>query len=185
MTSNTLSAVALAAVFLATPLLAQEAIHTTRSSSVDLELPKDDEGFVFVVFGDRTGGPAEGIAVLQEAVRDTNLLDPDLVMTVGDLIEGYNGQDLWMRQMAQYKSVMQGLNCPWFPVAGNHDIYWRGADRPENEHESNYEEHFGPLWYDFEHRNCPTGSTLSSMTTSRFSDIISAGLLLLECFMLE
>lgn len=131
----------------------QDSVNTTRSSNVQLELPTEEEGFVFVVFGDRTGGPAEGIAVLQQAVRDANLLDPDLVMTVGDLIEGYNTQDPWIRQMLQFKSVMSDLNCPWFPVAGNHDVYWRGAGRPSTEHESDYEEHFGPLWYDFSHRN--------------------------------
>jgi hypothetical protein len=68
-------------------------------------------------------------------------------------VEGYNAEEAWMRQMMQFKAVMQGLDCPWFPVAGNHDIYWRGADRPKNEHELHFEEHFGPLWYDFDHRN--------------------------------
>ena len=43
---------------------------------------------------------------------------------------------------------------PWFPVAGNHDIYWRGENPPPGEHESNYEQHFGPLWYAFEHKQC-------------------------------
>lgn len=119
-----------------------------------LELPADEDSFFFVVFGDRTGGPAEGIAVLEEAVRDTNLLEPDLVMTVGDLVEGYNAADAWMAQMEEFTGVMAGLDCPWFPVAGNHDIYWRGPDKPEGEHEAHYETHFGPLWYAFEHRDC-------------------------------
>jgi hypothetical protein len=54
-----------------------------------LPLPKSEDAFHFVIFGDRTGGPASGIQILSRAVRDTNLLDPDLVMTVGDLIQGY------------------------------------------------------------------------------------------------
>ena len=49
---------------------------------------------------------------------------------------------------------MNGLLCPWFPVAGNHDIYWRGPDRPAEEHEQRYEQHFGPLWYAFDHKGC-------------------------------
>ena len=127
---------------------------TNRESGVTLPLPKDEDAFTFAVYGDRTGGPAEGIHVLAQAVEDTNLFAPDLVMTVGDLIQGYNQTPAWMAQMLQFKGVMGALDMPWFPVAGNHDIYWRGNGRPEGEHETNYEQHFGPLWYAFEHQNC-------------------------------
>ncbi|MFI4915391.1 MAG: LamG-like jellyroll fold domain-containing protein [Phycisphaerales bacterium JB060] len=125
---------------------------TTRDSSVTLPLPGETEAFVFAIFGDRTGGPDLGINVLADAVRDVNLIEPDLVLTVGDLIDGYNQTDEWMTQMTEYKTVMGQLLCPWFPVAGNHDIYWRGDDRPGGEHEQSYEMHFGPLWYSFMHK---------------------------------
>lgn len=127
--------------------------HAGRAGA-PLKLPVEEDMFTFVVFGDRTGGPKEGINVLAQAVADTNLIEPDLVMTVGDLIEGYNQSDAWMPQMKQFKEVMGELACPWFPVAGNHDVYWRGPDKPEGEHEKNYEMHFGPLWYAFEHKGC-------------------------------
>lgn len=127
--------------------------HTTRDGA-PLQLPAEDESFTFAVFGDRTGGPNEGIDILAQAVADTNLLEPDLVMTIGDLIDGYNTTPDWLEQAKQYKEVMGELLCPWFPVAGNHDIYWRGPGRPEAEHEENYEMHFGPLWYAFEHKDC-------------------------------
>ena len=129
-------------------------VHSPRVGARILPLPKQDGVFHFVVFGDRTGGPKEGIRVLEQAVRDTNLLAPDLVMTVGDLIEGYNQRKEWMEQMREFRGVMDRLDCAWFPVAGNHDIYWRGDGRPEREHEANYEKHFGPLWYWFEHKDC-------------------------------
>lgn len=131
---------------------------TNRPGAIQLPLPEEKDAFTFVVFGDRTGGPAEGVNVLADAVRDTNLLAPDLVFTVGDLIQGYNETPEWMVQMREYKTIMDKLVCPWFPVAGNHDVYWRDKDRsgdpkPEGEHEKNYETHFGPLWYAVEHKN--------------------------------
>ena len=76
-------------------------IHTSREGKA-LPLPKGDDMFHFVIYGDRTGGPAEGIKILEDAVVDTNLLDPDLVMTVGDLINGYNEEPQWMEQMQEF-----------------------------------------------------------------------------------
>ena len=125
---------------------------TSRANAMQLPLPEETDAFTFAVFGDRTGGPAEGIEILKKAVADTNLFEPDLVMTVGDLIQGYNDKSAWIPQMQEYKSVMGKLLCPWFPVAGNHDVYFRGQDRPKRHHEANFEMHFGPLWYAFEHK---------------------------------
>lgn len=128
---------------------------TTSRDGAPLVLPTEQDSFFFVVFGDRTGGPVEGVSVLADAVRDTNLLEPDLVMTVGDLINGYNEATAWMAQMTEFKAIMDELLCPWFPVVGNHDVYWRGdGPRPAEEHEGRYEMHFGPLWYAFEHKDC-------------------------------
>lgn len=127
--------------------------HTNRDGA-KLALPTEEGAFTFAVFGDRTGGPHQGINVLAHAVADVNLIEPDLVMTVGDLINGYADDKVWMPQMKQYKEVMGELICPWFPVAGNHDVYWRGPNKPKRELEPEYEMHFGPLWYAFEHKEC-------------------------------
>ncbi|MHC4078744.1 MAG: LamG-like jellyroll fold domain-containing protein [Planctomycetota bacterium] len=130
-------------------------VHTDRTSSKLLPLPKSDDVFHFAIYGDRTGGPAAGIKVLAQAVKDTNLLDPDLVMTVGDMVQGYNNTREWLKQMREFQGVMNRLKMRWYPVAGNHDVYWRGkGKKPKGEHERSYERHFGPLWYAFEHKNC-------------------------------
>ncbi len=131
-------------------------VSTSRTEGARLlRLPKEEDAFGFVVFGDRTGGPVEGIAVLEQAVADTNLLDPDLVFTVGDLVNGYNAEAAWKAQAAEYKAAMSKLRMPWFPVAGNHDIYWRGeGPKPAGEHERDFEATFGPLWYAVSHKRC-------------------------------
>ena len=123
-------------------------IFTTRTNPKSLPLPSEEGTFHFAIFGDRTGGNPAGLKFLRQAVRDTNLMAPDFVMTVGDLIQGYNRPKDWLREMKEYKDIMSGLTMNWFPVAGNHDIYWdfRDRNRPKIHHEANYEEHFGPLW---------------------------------------
>ncbi|WP_145196642.1 hypothetical protein [Planctomycetes bacterium Poly30] len=62
---------------------------TSRKSPIELPLPDEEDAFFFMVYGDRTGGPASGVALLRQAVEETNLIDPDLVLTVGDLVQGY------------------------------------------------------------------------------------------------
>ncbi|MDE0960200.1 MAG: metallophosphoesterase [Planctomycetota bacterium] len=132
--------------------LAGDPVQTDRKGTRSLESPLEEAMWQFAIMGDRTGGPAEGIEILAQAVDEVNLVDPDLTLTVGDLIEGYNGRTQWLIQADQFHKTMNQLSCPWYPVAGNHDIYWRGPDRPDGEHESDYEKHFGPLWYWFEHK---------------------------------
>ena len=127
---------------------------TTRQDTLAVPPPVASDAFQFVIYGDRTGGVPAGLKVLDQAVADTNLLDPDLVMTVGDLIQGYNETPQWLDQAAEYRGIMDKLHMRWFPVAGNHDVYWRGqGDPPQGQHEGNYEKHFGPLWYSFRHKN--------------------------------
>ncbi|MDR2345781.1 MAG: metallophosphoesterase [Planctomycetaceae bacterium] len=130
-------------------------VETTRSSDIELKSPHREDSFKFVIFADRTTGRPEDISILKDAVQDTNRLDPDFVMNIGDLVEGYNSTKQWLEQMQEYKSVMNNLRCPWYPAAGNHDIYGgkHVRDLPKGEHEKEYETHFAPLWYAFEYKN--------------------------------
>ncbi len=126
-------------------------VHAGPHGKAELFAPTPRDGFTFAVYGDRTGGPVEGLDVLRRAVVDTNLFDPDFVMTVGDLVNGYNEAEEWIDEMREYKSIMNDLAMPWFPVAGNHDVYGRGGDRGDRGNLARYADHFGPLWYSFDH----------------------------------
>lgn len=129
-------------------------VFTTRETGKPLTTAAAHDNFNFVIFGDRTSGVPEGLKVLAQAVVDTNLLAPDLVMTVGDLVQGYNTEPQWIEQAIEYIEIMNRLNAKWFPVAGNHDVYWRGEGKaPQGHNETSYEKYFGPLWYSFKHKN--------------------------------
>lgn len=138
---------------LLSPLSADSFVYTDRSSSVELTKPSQEESFSFAIFGNRTVGVRSGLAILEKAVDEVNTLRPDFVVTVGDMTDGDNNQQ-WHEETNEYLKVMRNLTVPWFPTAGNNDVCWSGAGRPENEHESDYEKFFGPLWYAFEHKDC-------------------------------
>ena len=112
--------------------------------------PDQSPSFTFVALGDRTGGPSSGIEVLEQAVDMANWLDPDLVMTVGDLIEGQCEARVWDEQAEEFLSIMNRLAMPWYPVAGNHDVYpRRGSDAGMTDR---YRRVFGPTVYSFDHK---------------------------------
>ena len=115
-----------------------------------VEKPNASESFTFVAFGDRTGGPSDGVEVLEEAVEMANWLDPDLVMTVGDLVEGQSTKRAWIEQHDEFVKIMDGLHMAWYPVAGNHDVYPARASGEDNR--ELYERFFGKLVYSFDHK---------------------------------
>lgn len=81
----------------------------------------DAETFQFAIVTDRTGGMRHG--VFDSAVRKLNLLEPEFVISVGDLIAGYseNVQQLH-RQWDEFDALVRGLSAPFFYVPGNHDL---------------------------------------------------------------
>jgi len=82
----------------------------------------DEEGkFTFALFSDLTGGEREG--VFEVAIEQLRLLRPELIINVGDLIEGgtYDRAQL----AAEWDSFDQRAGrarAPVFHVGGNHDL---------------------------------------------------------------
>ena len=81
----------------------------------------DPDNFTFAIVGDLTGGERAG--VFDVAIADLNLLAPEFVMSVGDLIEGYTEDEAEVdRQWDAFDTKVHGLDMPFFYTAGNHDF---------------------------------------------------------------
>ena len=81
----------------------------------------DPASFQFAIMSDRHGGGRPGI--YEDAVAKLNLLQPEFVMCVGDLIGGYTEkQEELDAQRTELDSIVGKLQMPFFYVAGNHDL---------------------------------------------------------------
>jgi hypothetical protein len=92
-----------------------------RNPWTHLRPNNDPADFQFAIVSDRTGG--HRARVFSQAVEQLNLLQPEFVLSVGDLIEGYSEdrgkvEDQW-REVQGY---INRLQMPFFYVPGNHDL---------------------------------------------------------------
>lgn len=87
----------------------------------NLEVNNGENTFQFAIVTDRTGGHRPG--VFMDGIRKLNLLRPEFVMSVGDLIEGYTEDTVELnRQWREFTGFIDSLKAPFFYVPGNHDI---------------------------------------------------------------
>lgn len=110
-----------------------------------LELNNQPRNFQFAIITDRTGGHRPG--VFAEAVKKINLMQPEFVISVGDLIEGYsqdNGQ--WALEWAEFQGKIEKLQMPFFYVPGNHDL-----SNPLMA--ANWKRKFGRAFYEFRYHD--------------------------------
>ncbi len=49
----------------------------------------DPDKFSFMILGDKTGGGEDNWPIFDRSVDEVNLLNPDFVIMVGELIQGY------------------------------------------------------------------------------------------------
>jgi hypothetical protein len=92
-----------------------------RHPWTQLDFPDRDSAFQFAIISDLTGGYREGVFPM--AVDKLNLLQPEFVMSIGDLIEGmtYDSSQVegWWEE---FNGWVGELEMPFFYVAGNHDL---------------------------------------------------------------
>ena len=78
------------------------------------------EQFQFAVVADRTGGHRKG--VFSRAVQQINLMQPEFVMSVGDLIEGSAASaEANRKQWVEFDGYAKQFRMPFFYCPGNHD----------------------------------------------------------------
>ncbi|MDX2245528.1 MAG: metallophosphoesterase [Bacteroidia bacterium] len=85
-----------------------------------LNVNNGPETFQFAIVTDRTGGLRRGI--FPDAVKKLNLLQPEFVMSVGDLISGYTEDTAVIAaEWKEFNGFIGNLQMPFFYVPGNHD----------------------------------------------------------------
>lgn len=86
-----------------------------------LDFNNDEDQFQFAIVTDRTGGHRPGVFL--KGIQKLNLLQPEFVMSVGDMIEGYTEDTVELqRQWEEFNGFIDQLQMPFFYVPGNHDI---------------------------------------------------------------
>jgi hypothetical protein len=81
----------------------------------------EDNKFTFALFSDLTGGEREG--VFDVAIEQLNLLRPELIVNVGDLIEGgTRDREQLAREWDSFDQRTRRARAPVFYTGGNHDL---------------------------------------------------------------
>lgn len=86
-----------------------------------LQFNNNPAHFQFIIVADRYGGCRPGI--FAGAIDKINLLQPEFVMCVGDLISGQTESEIELdKQWIEFDGIVDRLEMPFFYLPGNHDI---------------------------------------------------------------
>lgn len=111
----------------------------------DKELNNDLDQFQFAVVTDRTGGHRPGVFL--KGINKLNLMQPEFVMSVGDLIEGYTEDTVRLKnEWDEFNGFIDSLKVPFFYVPGNHDITNRKMEEV-------WKNQFGVTYYHFVYKD--------------------------------
>jgi serine/threonine-protein phosphatase CPPED1 len=110
----------------------------------NLKLNNAAATFRFAILSDRTGGPRDG--VFEKAIDQLNILQPEFVVTVGDLVDGDDDPVKFNAQWKELNGWIGMLQMPFFYLPGNHDLY----NAPMHE---KWKEMFGRRYYHFIYKN--------------------------------
>jgi len=105
----------------------------------------ESDGFTFAIFSDLNGGERPG--VFEVAVAQLGLLRPELVLSVGDLIDGVGVTEAEIQaEWDVFDARTARIQAPVFYVGGNHDLT---SERLR----AVWAKRYGPLYYSFVYKN--------------------------------
>ncbi len=116
-----------------------------KHPATHLRFNDDTSKLQFAIISDLWGGYRSG--VFEDAVDKLELLQPQYVMSVGDLIDGKTYDSILLEeQWNEFNVQVNSLSMPFFYLPGNHDI-----SNPWMEIE--WKRRFGRSYYYFIHNN--------------------------------
>lgn len=140
--------VCMLAAFLAPGCKNSEMFHDVKTKPkpwTHLNFYNNPDDFRFAIVSDRCGGCRKG--VFPKAVEKLNLLKPEFVICVGDLIQGYTKEPKkLMDEWNEFNAFVDKFQMPFFYVSGNHDI-------SNKEMAVLWEKLFGRSYYCFIYKN--------------------------------
>jgi len=96
-------------------------VETLKKPWTNLDFYNDPRNFQFAIVSDNNGGSRFGI--FDDAVGKLNMMMPEFVLSVGDLIQGYTEDTASIRQQwNDFNMKLEKLTMPFFYLPGNHDI---------------------------------------------------------------
>ncbi|MBT3637824.1 MAG: hypothetical protein HN531_12850 [Opitutae bacterium] len=108
----------------------KHSVSTKKKPWTNKNFLNDPYNFQFALLSDRTGGVRAG--VFSKAVKKLNELQPEFVISVGDLIKGgakQTSESVHREQWEEFNSFIEGFDMPFFYLPGNHDVRNNVADR--------------------------------------------------------
>ncbi len=115
----------------------------TPWNSVDFNDAEDK--FAFAIISDLYGG--ERARVFEVAVEQLNLLQPEFILSVGDLIDGGTEDRAQLtREWDHFDRRIEKAKAPFFHIGGNHDL----TNMVMREV---WKERYGPRYYHFLYKN--------------------------------
>ena len=132
-------------LFAQNPSFFKSEVETDLKPWTHLNFYNDPDNFQFAIVTDRNGGNRPGI--FADAVSKINILYPEFVLSVGDLINGYTRDTAQIKyEWKEVNQIINELKMPFFYLPGNHDITNQVMAKE-------WEKRYGRRYYDFTYKN--------------------------------